>query len=218
MTPPTKGASERIGFYPQTIHVLFAVIIGYSFFLASDVMIPIQNVLESDNHTAVLTLGFSYILVISGWVGYSRSVSTKPYTDSNLGAMRFVVDLIVLFEYFYLISISQTEHASEFPAVAVIIFGTYVLWDDIKGREYASRDQENIQRRKTTTKKLFIVGIVIAAAYHVGLYKIMASSLGISEHMLAVLSFVLLVIGYRYTKWDLTPRRRGQNLKPRRAP
>ena len=207
MTTPKTGAPKRTQFYAQAIHVLFAIVLGQSFMLASDIMIPIQSLFEPDNHMTVMALIFAYILIVSGWVGYSRSVSIKPHKDTNLGAMRFVIDLVILFEYFYLLRISQTEHVSDFPIVVVIIFLTYMLWDAVKYREHSARDRVWIKRRGSITKKLFLVVLVATILYYIGLFEIITLEVGMSAYDSVVIVFILLILGYRASKWNLTKRR-----------
>ncbi len=171
-------------------------------------MIPIQSMFEPDNHTTVMTLTFAYILIVSGWVGYSRSVSIKPHKDTNPGAIRFVIDLVILFEYFYLLRISQTEHASDFPIAVVVIFLTYMLWDAVKYREHSAGDRVWIKRRGKTTKKLFGVVFSVTILYYVGLFEIITLDVWVSAYDLVVIVFILLILAYRAAKWNLTKRHR----------
>lgn len=145
--------------------MLFAVILGHSFLLASEIMIPIHAIFDPANHVIVSTLAFSYTLIISGWIGYSRSTSVKPHKDTSLGALRFILDLIILFEYFYLLQISQTEHIGDFPLVVLIIFGTYVLSDIIKHHEHSPRERPWI-RHRTGITVIFFVFIFIATTVY----------------------------------------------------
>ena len=125
MTTP-KGTEVRKEFYARATHILFAIVLAHSFLLASEILVPISVAFQPENHMSVTTLLFSYVLIISGWIGYSRSVSYRPYKDTAWGAMRFVFDIIILFEYFYLVGIS-VEQPDVFPFVVVVIAATYLI-------------------------------------------------------------------------------------------
>ena len=59
-------STERSGFYPKTVHVLFAVVLAISFQQASETMIPIQMVVEPEKIVPNIVLALSYLVVILG--------------------------------------------------------------------------------------------------------------------------------------------------------
>lgn len=73
------GADTRKEFYSRATHILFAIVLAHSFLLASEILVPISVAFQPENQMSVTTLLFSYLLIISGWIGYSRSVSYRPY-------------------------------------------------------------------------------------------------------------------------------------------
>ena len=201
------GTRERREFYTQATHILFAIILAHSFMLASDTMIPIGIMFEPDNHATAATFVFSYILIVSSWIGYSRSTSIRPYKDTGWGIARFVFDILILFEYFYLLQIIKTEHIHSFAVVVVVIFFTYMLSDSIKILEHSTRVRVRIKRRSKATTRLFVLGSLVALAYYLGWYAEIAVDVGISAHVLTVIMFTILVIVYRRAKWNLKQRR-----------
>ena len=210
MAAPTRGADVRKGFYVTAVHILFAIVIGHSFIMASDVIIPIQTLVDSTYHKPASTLMFSYILIVSGWIGYSRSISIRPHRDTALGAMRFVFDLIILFEYFYLLQIAYTGPIEDFPLVVVVIFLTYLLSDTVKCYEYPPRTRARIkQRMKITIGTLVVVFVAVGTCYD-NTHADVALALGMDAHILSIVIFSVLVILYRSLKWNLTQRRRRQ--------
>lgn len=208
MAAPKKGADVRKGFYIIAIHMLFAIVVGHSFILASDVIIPIQTLLESTDHKSASTLIFSYMLIVSGWVGYTRSISIKPHRDTSLGAMRFIFDLIILFEYFYLLEITYKGPIEDFPLIVVVIFFTYLLSDIVKHYEYPPRSRVRIRQRTKITIGMLVFVFLAMAIYYDDKHVSAASVLGIDAHMLAITVFAALVILYRALKWNLIKRRR----------
>ena len=149
------------------------------------------------------TLVFSYILIVSSWIGYSRSTSIRPYKDTGRGIARFVFDLIILFEYFYLLQIIQTEHINSFAAVVWVIFLTYALSDIIKVFEHSTQVRAQIESRAKVTTRLFALGSLVLIAHYLGWYAEIAVVVGISAHILTVITFTILVIAYRCAKWNL---------------
>ena len=202
-----KGAEDRTKFYGIAINILFAIVLGHSFLMASDVMIPVWDVFEPDNYVAASTLVFAYILVVSGWIGYSRSISVKPHRDTAWGVMRFVLDLVILFEYFYLLRMTQTDHVADFPAVLVVIFVTYVVSDLVKTREHPPKMRSQIKQRSKITDGLLLIVMLATVLYYGGVYAGIASVLNMDTHILSIMSFTGLVLLYRGLKWDLKRRR-----------
>lgn len=167
-------------------------------------MIPITVMFEPANYISVSALVFAYIVIVSGWIGYARSVSVKPHKDTALGALRFVVDLVILFEYFYLLRTSQTGPISDFPLVMVVIFMTYVLSDRIKYYEHTPRQRVWIQHRSKITLGFLAIVLLTGALYNDGMFVAVASE---HAHTLSIAVFAILVILHRVAKWKLTPRR-----------
>ena len=197
-----KEVPERTQFYAQAIHVLFAIVLGQSFMLASDILIPFQSILKPDNHTTVMALIFVYILIVSGWAGYTKSILNQPHKDTNLGTVRFIIDLIILFEYFYLLRISQTEHLNDLPIVVGIIFTTYIAWDFVKYREHSPKDGTYIGNRGKITVQFCILMWVVTLLYYTGRFEIIALEVGWPAYNVVVIVFGILIVAYRVNKWD----------------
>ena len=118
--------TERSEFYPNTIHVIFAVVVATSFTLAEDLMIPFDSALDPKNLVSAIILALAYLVMILGWVGHARSATHWKYEDTRSGVARFAVHIPLLFIYFYLLQIAPTEHADHFIVVMVALAGMYV--------------------------------------------------------------------------------------------
>lgn len=108
---PGKVTQVYIGF----IDVLFGVVVGISFAQ----FVPLT--LEFKTFTAIL----AYATVVASWVGYHTAF--RKGSDDYSGPYRFVIDIILLYLYYYLINSSNN-----FPLMLAIfpfIFGFYVLWE-----------------------------------------------------------------------------------------
>ena len=185
-----SGADERRGFYSKATHILFAIVLGHSFLLAPDVIIPINIAFDPANHTAAMALMFSYTMIILGWIAYTRSVSRHPHKDTRWGVTRFTLSIVILFEYFYLLQISQTEHVADLPFVVAAIFGTYVISDWIKSREYGARYRKRFERRTRITVDAFALSTIIASFDSI-----------INIDVLTFGLLTLLVFGFSTAKW-----------------
>ena len=207
-----KGAEERKKFYGTAINILFAIVVGHSFLMASDFMIPVWTMFEPDNYVAASTLIFAYILIVSGWIGYSRSISVKPHRDTGWGVARFVLDLVIMFEYFYLLRIVQTNHITDFPVVLLIIFVTYIISDSVKMREYPPTSRVSIKQRSKITNNMFGMVVLAIIGYYAGFLSHIASTIGMDAHVLSIVVFTGLVLLYRGLKWDLKRRPLKKNI------
>src|SRR3989344_5586216 len=99
LNPKTLG-----DFYQFAIHLIYAVIIGQSFLLASTVFVPIDSVFNFTGFEHGYALFLAYVISITGWVGWSRSIGKMPHSENALGNFRFITDLIIMFLYYYLLS------------------------------------------------------------------------------------------------------------------
>lgn len=190
MTKFTDSANERRNFYSRATHILFAIVLGQSFLLAPNIMIPIHAALKPDNHVAVMALIFSYVVIVAGWIGYARSLSRHPHKDTRWGVTRFALSIVILYEYFYLLQISQTEYVVELPWVMVVLFITYVISDIVKIKEYGARYKKRFMKRTQITAKACIGSVLIA------IHNLLIDEIGVT-----MVLFALLVLVFSTSKW-----------------
>jgi hypothetical protein len=105
-------AAPRIGtlpeFYKHAINVLFAVVIGLSFQIAGTVLIPVEEIPHHSVGTGILILG--YIIVITSWIGYSLSIKTSPHRGGIAGLIRFGLDVLIIFLFYYIVSLADPKN------------------------------------------------------------------------------------------------------------
>lgn len=206
-------STERSGFYPKTVHVLFAVVLAISFQQASETMIPIQMVVEPEKIVPNIVLALSYLVVILGWVGYARSVSRWRYKDTRLGFLRFAIDILILFEYFYLLQVAH-EHASHTAPVLLVLAITYYASELVKYYEQSRRQRPSIYRRNASTLILIITTGIGMGVTQPPILAMMMSGLGIDmlppaamvpgvEHLPGIVVCVGLAVWHRYAKWSV---------------
>jgi hypothetical protein len=111
-------AKDRADF----VRRLFAVAISIGFAAHISQSNWLDHIITRENALLLLAMVF----VVSSWDGYLRSLRNDPLTDMP----RFVVDVVIVFEY--LILMQASGDLRRFQILILIIFGTYILWDYLK--------------------------------------------------------------------------------------
>jgi hypothetical protein len=147
------------------IDIVFGVIVGVSFTDFREILVPISIKFET------FTLLLAYVTVIGSWIGYHRAINRKP--DESV--VRFIIDLIILYLYFYLI-----YSIRDFLTVIMVlptIFGFYTIWAIVRDIEFKKKGESvpkgviyNSTLGRSSSKKntvfliLFIVQLIIYLA------------------------------------------------------
>ena len=199
--------------YPFIIHFIFAVIISISFSLTAGIFIspkiPIFSNFES--LFPVIEILMIYILVISGWVGYSRSLIKWPHTNTKSGTFRFTLDLGILFCYSSLISSINYSliFRENFMNWIGFIFFLFIMWDIIKIIEYRKRPIMAISR---SFWKTIIFSIIFIFIIPYGNNLLLDNQTGIINNEviygIKLIVVILSLITYRYWKWVIPPQSR----------
>jgi hypothetical protein len=119
-------------FYAFAIHTIYAIILAVSFQTAQELFIPFNMIEDYGEMVNTVAVFFVYMLLISGWIGYTRSISERPHTSSPLGNLRFILDIMIVFMVFYLTALVRPQtfrdNFSEiFWWVLPVIFTLYVF-------------------------------------------------------------------------------------------
>jgi magnesium-transporting ATPase (P-type) len=131
--------------------------------------------------------------------------------------MRFVIDLIIAFLIFYLITLTDPENFAfffeMFQWVLPVLFAFYLIWDEIKIKEYTSKgtlEQRELERqilepRLTKTLIAFIAILVQTAAFWVETFVFTQLFFENIELMYVVflVDSLIIVLVYRFWKWDV---------------
>ena len=196
-------------FYQHAIHVIYAVLIGQSFFMAKDVFIPISKLNSFDGIVNASALFFAYFFIITGWIGWNRSISDNPHREGRLGVLRFSIDLFILFITYYLLTLANPLNNETYSITFIwllpSIFGCYLLWDIVKYFEY-----RNIKKSKKKTRKTRLFITVIFLVFFIILsniysYAVTTQNFEGSGNSLLTLMFIFSSFGltalYRRRKW-----------------
>ena len=89
-------------FFQYTMRILFAIVIGISFEISSEIILPIEKIQEKSVIAGILIL--RYFNIITSWIGYYLSIR-KNFHKGRLGYIRFTLDIFTI----YLLGLYQRE-------------------------------------------------------------------------------------------------------------
>jgi hypothetical protein len=156
------------GFYKFTIDIIYSFIIGLSFLQLDGMITPVGKI--SENIIPLFGVGLIYGIIISGWVGYHRSIMLHAHWR-ELGTLRYLLDLCIMFIVYNLLLVSdpssKTMYAQIFVFLSPALFTLYVWWDAVKFFELR-RKYPQYMGATNHIKITFVFGmvtIIMAVAY-----------------------------------------------------
>ncbi|MGD9534836.1 MAG: hypothetical protein AB7V56_13845 [Candidatus Nitrosocosmicus sp.] len=193
-------------FFEYAIHTLYAVVIGLGFEVSNSIVIPIEKIPEHWNNALVLFLGYS--LLVSSWIGYYLSIRKHSH-KGKLGFFRFIIDIFVVYIFYYLIYLSKValdpnnrQYLDDVFLILPLIYGVYLVWDIIKYYEHKKKSQSKIER----TDKISRIGITIDYLLIFVIISIFYYAIPVSDHLeikqsIFVIAAIIFIMKYRYAKW-----------------
>ncbi len=166
-------------------------------------------------HTGVLVLG--YFIIVTSWIGYFKSVRSSPHKENRYGLLRFGVDLLIVYEFFYMVSLSNPEKHVDLSGVFVwllpAIFLTFIIWDILKYVEYRKErtKQRALRRRRTwITITFYLVFVMLSVFYQTlnltieltNLSEAQTQLLNLTIDLLMIISSGIFIFLYRHSKWN----------------
>lgn len=134
-------------FLEYAIHILFAVVIGISFEISSQIIIPIEETYKHVANAAILVLGYSIIL--SSWIGYYLSIKAHRH-KGKLGYIRFTLDIFTIYLFYYIINLTKIENQQYrddvFLYLLPLIYAVYIVWDVVKYYEHKKKNQTQLEK------------------------------------------------------------------------
>ncbi len=153
---------------------------------------------------AKLQLGgvlLAYLTVVTSWVGYHVSIKRSPIdVETRAGFFRFVLDIVLLALYWLLLVNFQSLTFQLY--LLVLIFFTFIPWDQLKAREYKSQDNVDSQRRRGVTTFWLLVFLLIYILYFSGVSfpaTVVRLSVGWRDAIFLAAAAVSLIL-YRFHK------------------
>jgi len=211
-----KDLSE---FYQHSVHLIYAVIIAQTYSIVSDIFIPLNKLDTYDGAVNAIALGFAYFVIISGWIGYFKSIKRDPH-KGKAGNARFAIDLVILFVFYYLLSlanpINKASYWYTFVWVLPLLFALFLAWDCLKYHEYiherASEKNYRKERLKITIV-YFSIFLIQAVLYYFAIadHPDLTWQGHVAWNLIFIPSSFLFIYLYRRRKWKTGNKARGAN-------
>ncbi len=208
-------------FYQFAVHVLYGIVLTTSFGLIGTIMIPLDSInpfIQFEKFVNFLALMMIYVILLSGWIGYAKSIGIRPH-KGGYGNARFVIDVMIIFVLAYMIHLVdpspenfyfQSQFGNTFVVILPFLFGLYAIWDIIKFQEY--KNDEDDQRKMQSTFRMvvtilfFFLSVIISQVYEFFLIsKIIDFSNKYYFYLLFISIIIAHTIGYRAMKWQGNP-------------
>lgn len=159
---PEKQISD---FYRYGIFIVFAVVIAGSFPIFTKIFLPFNNLFTYNGFENGLALVFTFLTILSSWLYYFKAISIDKHTETKIGLFRFLLDLFIVYLYYYLISqASDTQyHKDIFVYTIPVIFACYLLWDFLRFIEYKKVTKEPKRAHADRKFKLLVSGSALGA-------------------------------------------------------
>lgn len=214
-SPRTRSLPE---FYQHAVNVLFAVVIGLSFDIAGTVVIPVEEIPHDPVGTGILILG--YIIVLTSWIGYSLSIKASPHRGRFLGLIRFGLDVLIIFLFYYIVSLANPDdilyREDVFLYLLPAIYIVFLSWDVTKYYEYKDV-RTTITRRDRIRRIQITIDYLVIFLVMAFMYKLTSFP---SDFLLAgyfewrdlgfIGASIVFTLLYRYAKWHEVSRRRSR--------
>ncbi len=224
MTAPRVGTLPE--FYKHAINVLFAVVIGLSFQIAGTVLIPVEEIPNHSVGTGILILG--YIIVITSWIGYSLSIKTSPHRGGIPGLIRFGLDVLIIFLFYYIVSLADPKNEAYredvFLYLLPAIYVTFLSWDITKYYEYRNTTspltRKDRKRRIEITIDYLVIFLFMAFIYKINLFytDVQRDSYFLLRDFIFIVASIVFTLMYRRAKWRDSIKVRSRKRLRKRVP
>lgn len=195
-------------FYQHAINVLFAFVVIVGFPIATNLFVPLSNLLDYSTFERASALIFVYFFIITGWIGYHKSIKHKEHSETKLGTVRFGLDLFILYFYYYLLTLTenQNKYSDIFNWGLPVIVGLYLLWDVMKWFEYRNhaKIEKDSRINRVVITAILLAGVIVQAYIHYYIIDMLPPlAFGKSDiwEFLFIVSSFLMAFFYRRRKW-----------------
>jgi hypothetical protein len=190
-------------FFKLGITIIYAIVIALSIDASKTVFIPFYSIPANLLNATILFYG--YFIIITGWIEYYFHMQkSQDIKKSGLGG--FVIELGILFLFYYIIIAGSNENAGYLiPDVYLFITPLIFLLLTLKDMYRASNYQnENFLKYRNLSRKFLFVSVIISLSYIAETYATGFQSFGAfafyRDLIFAFLILTLFVI-YRIMKW-----------------
>lgn len=185
------------------ITIIYAIVIALSIDASKTVFIPFYSIPANLINATILFYG--YFIIITGWIEYYFHMQkSQDIKKSGLGG--FVIELGILFLFYYIIIAASNENAGYLiPDVYLFITPLIFLLLTLKDMYRVSNYQnENLLKYRNLSRNFLFVSVIISLSYIAETYATGFQSFGAfafyRDLIFAFLILTLFVI-YRIMKW-----------------
>ena len=190
-------------FFKLGITIIYAIVIALSIDASKTVFIPFYSIPANLINATILFYG--YFIIITGWIEYYFHMQkSQNIKKSGLGG--FVIELGILFLFYYIIIAGSNENAGYLiPDVYLFITPLIFLLLTLKDMYRVSNYQnENLLKYRNLSRNFIFVSVIISLSYIAETYATGFQSFGAfafyRDLIFAFLILTLFVI-YRIMKW-----------------
>jgi hypothetical protein len=190
--------------FKDGIVIIYAVVIGISFDLSKDILVPIYFTSQHLIRSSILFLG--YFIVLSSWREYFSSMRSYPH-KGNFGFGRYILDLLILFVFYYIITIAIKQDSYLIPDVFTYVmpslFFMFFLWDLFRKKEYPT--DRILKSEKNISRNFMFLFLGMALTYLLVSYISNFDSFGplaFYRDLIFSILTIFTVIIYRIRKWQ----------------
>lgn len=190
-------------FFKLGISIIYAIVIALSIDASKTVFIPFYSIPANLINATILFYG--YFIIITGWIEYYFHMQkSQVIKKSGLGG--FVIELGILFLFYYIIIAGSNENAGYLiPDVYLFITPLIFLLLTLKDMYRVSNYQnENLLKYRNLSRNFLFVSVIISLSYIAETYATGFQSFGAfafyRDLIFAFLILTLFVI-YRIMKW-----------------
>lgn len=190
-------------FFKLGITIIYAIVIALSIDASKTVFIPFYSIPANLINATILFYG--YFIIITGWIEYYFHMQ-KSQDIKRSGLRGFVIELGILFLFYYIIIAGSNENAGYLiPDVYLFITPLIFLLLTLKDMHRVSNYQnENLVKYRNLSRNFLFVSVIISLSYIAETYATGFQSFGAfafyRDLIFAFLILTLFVI-YRIMKW-----------------
>ena len=198
-----KKSLDNPEFFKLGITIIYAIVIALSIDASKTVFIPFYSIPANLINATILFYG--YFIIITGWIEYYFHMQkSQDIKKSGLGG--FVIELGILFLFYYIIIAGSNENAGYLiPDVYLFITPLIFLLLTLKDMYRVSNYQnENLLKYMNLSRNFLFISVIISLSYIAETYATGFQSFGafaFYRDLIFAFFFLSLFVIYRIMKW-----------------
>lgn len=185
------------------ITIIYAIVIALSIDASKSVFIPLYSI--PANLLYAMVLFYGYFIILTAWIEY-YFLRRKFQNEGKSGLGRFVLDIGILFLFYYIIIAGSNENQEYlipdvYLFVTPLIFFLFTLKDMFRIRDYPN---ETLLKYRDMSRNFLFISIIISLSYLTEIYATGFQSFGslpfYRDLIFAYLTLALIVV-YRVMRW-----------------